>query len=132
MELVLIIYFIDVFTTISPDILLIPMFGGLAVTFLVFMAKTDGGNEIYYYEDGEKKLKADVIGIIRKYVVINVICIIFIGLLPSKEGAYSMLAAYGVQTVAQNERVQELAGQSLDLLENYMRKYNEEFTVKGE
>lgn len=42
---------------------------------------------------------------------------------PSKETAYKMLAAYGVEKVAQNPDVQRLAGKSLDVLEKAMDGY---------
>lgn len=49
----------------------------------------------------------------------------FFLLMPDKETAYQMLAAYGVQTVAENERVQELAGDGLDVLQALMKKAKE-------
>ena len=43
--------------------------------------------------------------------------------LPTKNTAYTMLAAYGVTEVAQSERVQELAGNSLELLNQKIGSY---------
>lgn len=42
---------------------------------------------------------------------------------PNKDTMYTILAAYGVQQVAENENVQEFAGKSLDVLEKAMDEY---------
>jgi len=47
-------------------------------------------------------------------------------IIPEKDTAYKMLAAYGVTELAQNERVQELGGKSLEVLEQAMDKYLKE------
>lgn len=44
-------------------------------------------------------------------------------LVPDKDTMYTILAAYGVQEVAENEDVQEFAGKSLDVLEKAMDEY---------
>lgn len=54
-----------------------------------------------------------------------------ITLAPSKETAYTMLAAYGVQEVYQNEDVKRLAGKSLEVLESYMDKHLEKVSEEG-
>lgn len=45
---------------------------------------------------------------------------------PDKETAYAMAAAYGVQSVVQDERVQKIAGQGVDVLEAYLEKTKKE------
>ena len=47
--------------------------------------------------------------------------------IPDKETAYAMAAAYGVQSVVQDERVQKVAGQGIDILEAYLEKTKKEF-----
>lgn len=44
-------------------------------------------------------------------------------ILPSKSTMYTMAAAYGVQTAAENPNVQRLAGKSLQLLEDKLDEY---------
>lgn len=51
-------------------------------------------------------------------------------LAPDKETAYAMAAAYGVQSVAENERVQKIAGQGIDVLESYLEKTKKELDEK--
>lgn len=65
-----------------------------------------------------------------RYLFIS-IPMIFIGsVIPDKETAYAMAAAYGVQTVLQDERVQTVAGQGIDVLESYLKKTKKE--LEGE
>ena len=45
---------------------------------------------------------------------------------PNKETAYAMAAGYGVQSVVENERVQKIAGQGVDVLEQYLMKTKKE------
>lgn len=60
-----------------------------------------------------------------KLVKVGVLTVFLAVLIPSKDTAYLMLAAEGVTEVSQNERVRELAGKSLDLLEQEIGKYLE-------
>ena len=46
--------------------------------------------------------------------------------IPDKETAYAMAAGYGVQSVVENERVQKIAGQGVDVLEQYLEKTKKE------
>jgi hypothetical protein len=45
---------------------------------------------------------------------------------PRKEGIYLIAAAKGVETVAENPRIKEIAGNSLDLIESAVSKYTNE------
>ncbi len=51
-------------------------------------------------------------------------------IVPDKETAYAMAAGYGVQSVAQNERVQKIAGQGVDVLETFLEKTKKELEKK--
>lgn len=47
-------------------------------------------------------------------------------LIHSKDTAYKMLAAYGVESIVTNDKVQELGGKSLDVLNKAMDDYLKE------
>lgn len=47
-------------------------------------------------------------------------------LVPDKTTAYQMLAAYGVQSVAENPKAQELAPDGVDVLQALMKKAKQE------
>jgi len=53
-------------------------------------------------------------------------------LVPDKETSYVLLAAYGVQEIASNDKVQELGGKSLEVLEKAMNEYLKESEPKEE
>ena len=48
------------------------------------------------------------------------------GLAPDKETSYTMIAAYTAQSIGQNERVQNIAGQSLSVVEAFLKKTKKE------
>lgn len=48
------------------------------------------------------------------------------GLAPNKETSYTMIAAYTAQSIGQNERVQDIAGQSLSVVEAFLKKTKKE------
>lgn len=58
---------------------------------------------------------------------VTAVMFLYCTLAPSKDTAYKMVAAYGVQTVAENPDVKRLAGKSLEVLERAM----DEYTKKG-
>lgn len=61
-----------------------------------------------------------------RYLFITIPMLCIGAVIPDKETAYAMAAAYGVQTVVQDERVQKVAGQGIDVLEAYLEKTKKE------
>lgn len=60
--------------------------------------------------------------VVKGWYKAAIACLLVSLLIPNKEVTAYMLAGYGVQTVAQNEQVQELAGDGLDVLQQLMKK----------
>ena len=121
MDLIWIIYLIDVFTdnngmeTLASFLVLSIFIGCLMRAFL----DPEGCNRSDY--------KVGV-QLTTKYSTIPaVIMVVFLFLTPSKDTAYKMLAAYGVTeaytAAADSEKVQALAGKSLSVLEKAMDDY---------
>lgn len=52
------------------------------------------------------------------------------GLVPSKEVSYTMIAAYTAQSIGENEKVQDIAGQSLEVIEAFLSKTKKEIEEK--
>lgn len=52
------------------------------------------------------------------------------GLAPSKEVSYTMIAAYTAQSIGENEKVQNIAGQSLEVIEAFLEKTKAELQEK--
>lgn len=57
-----------------------------------------------------------------RYLFITIPLLCTGAVIPDKETAYAMAAAYGVQSVVQDERVQKIAGQGVNVLEAYLEK----------
>ncbi len=62
----------------------------------------------------------------RRILPICLPLLLVFSFIPNKQTAYTMLAAYGVTELAQNERVQELGSKSLEVIEKAMNQYLEE------
>ena len=60
---------------------------------------------------------------IKSLITLGALLCIYGAIMPSKDTAYKMLAAYGVTEIAQNEEVQRLSGKSLQVLEKAMDEY---------
>lgn len=72
-------------------------------------------------------LSEDIKGILTLWIkragVVALISGVLFTLVPTKEISYAMLAAYGVEEIVTNERVQDIGGKSLDLLEKTLDEY---------
>ena len=132
MELALVIYLIDLLSAFgAPEVALIIFLGTMAVVPVCFLKafSVDVGDA---YGDKEDALRiAAIIPIIKRTLICFFAIIVLAWVTPSKETSYAMLAAYGVQTVAESEQVQEVAGKSLRVLEKYMDDYLEESPDKS-
>ena len=137
MELAFVIYLIDNLCAMKGSFWGLGLFG-LILVFTVFL----GGllvlmlMDTYGSEGREISLK------IFKYwkkIMLCIFPILLIGsvlniVIPAKDTAYKMLAAWGVQETVvaaqQSEYVQKMAGKSLQLLEKTIDKYLEEVENK--
>lgn len=64
---------------------------------------------------------------IAKYLIPVGVFVWLVGaLIPDKQTAYAMAAAYGVQTVVENPKAQELASDGVDVLKALMSKAKKE------
>lgn len=76
-------------------------------------------------EKDEKNLK-HFIKLCRNVSLISGFFWLLFLITPNKETAYAMAGGYGVQSVVENERVQKIAGQGVDVLEQYLEKTKKE------
>jgi len=62
-----------------------------------------------------------------KNLLTSAIGLFFVAIvIPSEKTLYTMLAAYGVEKVATNEKTQEILGNGVDILNLQLQKYKEE------
>lgn len=81
---------------------------------------------IIEYDDDEMREK--YLGKTKFLASGTVLCTaLFLGnLIPDKEDSYAILAAYGVEEIISNEKVKDVAGKSLEVLEKAMSEYLDE------
>jgi|TARA_R110000796_G_scaffold66105_2_gene152331 hypothetical protein len=106
-NLVWIIYFIDVFSVGSGIIMLLSLSSTVYVYSLFYV----------FTEHLEANIPHKMIASIW------MILFLYAWIVPSKDTAYKMLAAYGVTELAQNEQAQKLGGKSLEVLNAAMDNY---------
>lgn len=114
MTLALIIYLVF---TVLPGIMTICKLG-----FFAWLAALGVGSFIGGALEHEPSYKWTTEVCLKKWSKWAVLCLVVANFIPSKEVTAYMLAGYGVQTVAQNDQVQELAGDGLDVLQQLMKK----------
>lgn len=115
MSLALIVYLISVIPNVSTAasiIFLLICFGAIFPIMLGFI-------------EGEwKPFKA----VYKKIVILVSVCLTLMIFIPSERTMYTMLAAYGVEKVATNEKTQDILGNGVDILNLQLQKYKEELT----
>lgn len=65
----------------------------------------------------------------KKYLIWAVPVIFVCNLIPDKETSYTMIAAYTAQKVGESDKVQHIAGQSLEIVEAFLAKTKKELEV---
>ena len=84
-------------------------------------------SEVGHYTNNDEAF-ANFYYILPRKFILSITIPLIVGnlLVPSKDTMYTMLAAYGVQTAAESENVQQFAGKSLEVLEKAMDEYLED------
>ena len=119
MDLAIMIYLVDTLSVGEGmgllTVLLACITGGLA------LAKSMALNDKYNDYPNNKNIK------VKPYAITLLLLIIWCFIVPSKDTAYRMLAAYGVQlsyeTISQSEDVKEMSMKSLKVLDKAMDDY---------
>lgn len=140
MELMYIIYLIEVGTNIKMwDLSIgVGIFSVLSVAYLLISAiQADTTRDIYFKDRLDvyfKTIKNK--SLILPFVLVFGFGSLFNALMPSKQTAYLMLGAYGVQTVAEtvgkSEDVQKIGKSTLKLVNSAIEKYQKELEGQTE
>jgi hypothetical protein len=117
MELALIIYLVSLVDSVNnlAVAFVILFFVAVSVSPFAWMVFDTNGDADKFWPMSKRCFLA-----VRAYLIAAILILVF---LPSEKTAYTMLAAYGVQHVAENPQVQELAGDSLKVLNKAMKEY---------
>ena len=123
MELALFFYAAGVIENLGSSLMTLSIMS-LVTYFLVSMFGYMNADLSY---SGEKAAKKESLFRNMKSLkwipILSVSLILFTSILPSKDTMYTMAAAYGVQTAAENPNVQRVAGKSLQVLEGKLDEY---------
>jgi hypothetical protein len=119
MELALLVYGIGLLSNIY-NFLCGFMFLSLGLGFFYFMASTDSydSKKNHYWN------------MAKRWGAISLSVAFVIAILPSEKTAYTMVGAYAAQKVAENEKVQQLSGKVLKIIEQKLDDYANEAVKK--
>lgn len=128
MELAFIIWAVGTLPAVSTSMCSILFF---MVTISAGVASVMAFVENDPAEDDHNKLMATKTKKVAKTILFTSLPLWFFFLLiPDKETSYNMLAAYGVQTLVENETAQELASDGVDVLKALMSKAKKDLAVE--
>lgn len=117
MELALFFYLADVVDNFAKGLGVIWSIwvGGIALSLIFMFVWVDFVDNLTFYK---KFLKLSAI-VLPSVLLLG-------SFIPSKDTMYTMAAAYGVQTAAENPNVQRVAGKSLQVLEGKLDEFLKE------
>ncbi len=119
MSLVFIVYLLGLVEKLNQVLGFIAVASAI-VTFVCLLIKGVG------YNDLSKDMHTTYTMWTKRFLCSFLVAGTLLTFTPTKEISYAMLAAYGVEEIVQNERVQELGGKSLDVIEKAMDKFLQE------
>jgi len=126
MSLALIVYLINVIPGIAVMSVFVGVFCLIAglLTIPWMLGIMDGYADIQSKECAEELKKPK--SLMKKLVGFSLGLFLIAVLVPSENTMYTMLAAYGVERVATNEKTQEILGNGVDILNLQLQKYKDE------
>lgn len=119
MSLVFIVYLLGLLEKLSTSLYVVFIIS-LASTAMCLLIKGIG------YDDLSKDTHHTYTTWVKRFISVALVSGGVFTFVPTKEIAYTMLAAYGVEEIVTNERVQELGGKSLDVIEKAMDEFLQE------
>ena len=84
----------------------------------------------FWIDDDFEEERASFVNGTKTFLKWAVPIIIVCSLVPEKEVSYTMIAAYTAQSIGENEKVQNIAGQSLEVIEAFLEKTKAELETK--
>lgn len=127
MSLALIVYL--VFTAL-PAITTLTMVAFSCWAVLTFFGTFIGLTMLSSYSEDDTVWNWVKAVLLKRWAKYAIACLVVAHLVPTKEVTAYMLGAYGVQTIAENEKVQELGAEGLDVLQSLMKKAKAEIEAE--
>jgi TRAP-type C4-dicarboxylate transport system permease large subunit len=129
MDLALLVYGISLLAGIKAFWITTAIVCGALTFFSVIYATTDCEERSYYspaenakrVENGKAAWRW-----VRRLIITGIISAWIIIFIPTEKTAYTMVGAYAAQKVAENEKVQQMSGKVLTIIEQKLDQYIDE------
>jgi hypothetical protein len=118
MDLALLVYIISLLKSIGTFFFILAAVCGISIV----------ANAIYYSDychDGSESAKSTISRMWKSFWFGVIACWVVI-LIPSEKTAYTMVGAYAAQKVSENDKVQQMSGKVLTIIEQKLDGYIEE------
>ena len=126
MDLALLVYAISLLLGISGFWLATMIISGAATAFMAIYRASEC-DERSYYSDKENQARVETGVRLSRYlkysVTLAVISSWILILLPNEKTAYTMVGAYAAQRVTENDKVQQMSGKVLTIIEQRLDGY---------
>jgi len=106
--------------------------GTFFVGMIIVCAATAAGNFIYWVDSHSDTATEGVRKRLWKAFWVAVVSAWVLILLPSEKTAYTMVGAYAAQKVAENDKVQQMSGKVLTIIEQKLDAYIDEGMKEAE
>lgn len=129
MDLALLVYAISLLHGIGTFVVMCMLASG-AVGVVFFLWRVTECDEQHWYNDKQNKRRVENGVMCEKWIKRSLVSLFCFGLLlifiPTEKTAYTMVGAYAAQKVAENDKVQQMSGKVLTIIEQKLDSYIDE------
>jgi len=127
MDLALLVYSISLLHGIGTF-----FFSLMAITVIIAVGNCVYWMDVSSYDDKYEKKLVGIKSRLWKAFWVGVVCAWALILLPSEKTAYTMVGAYAAQKVAENDKVQQMSGKVLTIIEQKLDGFIEDGIKEAE
>lgn len=128
MELAFIVWMLGTLSDIAPALCIISFIGLVVGLFGYYSCRFIN---VCGHNESEKEQAGIMSKMFRPVAIVFGIIWVTTLMIPDKQTAWQMFAVYGVQSVAENEQVQQLARDRLEVLQALMKQAKEEINKES-
>jgi hypothetical protein len=129
MDLALLVYGISLLHGIGAFLVGMLILCGFAAGFFFIWYSSETDEKSYYSDATNKERVANgvmCIKWIKRAFITSFICSLILVFVPTEKTAYTMVGAYAAQKVAENDKVQQMSGKVLTIIEQKLDSYIED------
>ena len=135
MDLALLVYGISLLHKISGFLVAIIIACSVASIFFFLWYVSETDRKSYYSDRENDKREANgvmCVKMIKRGIITCLILSFVLIFIPSEKTAYTMVGAYAAQKVAENDKVQQMSGKVLTIIEQKLDSYIDEGIKEAE